>query len=113
MTEGYGDQAAGTVTRGKGQRGLQEALGAHEVGLEAWAEGIAPPSNAGSVQAGATQQGIVQAGAHGSVGRQGLDDGAAHHGEERGGGKTRVGKEPVTGGPVTKRRRKWLTDRSR
>jgi hypothetical protein len=59
MTKSDGDEAAGTVVEGEGEGGLQEALGTHEVGLKVRPEGIAPPSHAGGVQAGAAQQGII------------------------------------------------------
>ena len=104
MTEGHRDEAAGAVAGGQGERSLQEALGAHEVGLKVGAEGIAPPSHAGRVQAGAAQEGIIQEGAHRGLGRQSREHGATRHGEQGVGGKTVVGKEPVTGGPVTELR---------
>jgi hypothetical protein len=104
MAKGDRDEAAGTVIGGEGERSLQEALGAHEVGLKVRSEGIAPPSHAGGVQAGAAQEGIIEEGAHGGLGRQSGEHGATRHGEEGLGGKTVVGKEPVTGGPVTELR---------
>ena len=104
VTKGDGDEAAGTVVGGEGERSLQEALGAHEVGLKVRPERIAPPSHAGGVQAGAAQEGIIQEGAHRGLGRQSGEHGATCHGEEGLGGKTVVGKEPVTGGPVTELR---------
>src|SRR5208282_855915 len=104
MAEGDGEQAAGTVGGGQSERNLQKAWGAHEVGLKVRAEGIAAPTHAGGVEAGAAQEGIIQGGAHGGLGRQGLDHGAAHDGEQGRGGKAVVGKEPVTGGPVTELR---------
>ena len=47
---------------------------------------------------------FVEDGADGSLGRQFAHDGAADDGEDRREGKTVVGEEPVTGGPVTELR---------
>jgi hypothetical protein len=53
VAKGDGQYPAGAVGSREGERSLQEALGAHEIGLETWAERIAPPADSGSVQTGA------------------------------------------------------------
>jgi hypothetical protein len=83
---------------------LEKTLSAHEIGLEARAQRVAAPGDAGSAKAGATQERIIEDGAQGSVGRQGLDHGAADDGEDGLDGKTVVGEDAVTGGPVAELR---------
>ena len=46
MAEGDGQHPVGAVGSGEGERSLEEALGAHEIGLEARAQGIAAPQSA-------------------------------------------------------------------
>ena len=104
MAKGDGQQARGAVGSGESEGGLEEALGAHEIGLEMRAQGIAAPGDAGDAKAGAAQEGIIENGAHGSLGRQFGQHGAADDGEDGGDRKTVVGEEPVTGGPVTELR---------
>ena len=104
VAKGDGQYPAGAVGSREGERSLQEALGAHEIGLETWAERIAPPADSGSVQTGAAQERIIEDGADRSLSGQLGQHGAANHGEDGCNGKTVVGKEPVTGGPVTKLR---------
>jgi hypothetical protein len=104
MAEGDGHQALRTLRGGEGERSLEKTLGAHEIGLEAWAQRIAAPGDAGSAAASAAQERIIEDGAQGSVGRQGLDHGAADHGEDGLDGKTVVGEDAVAGGPVTELR---------
>ena len=70
MAEGDRQQETGAVGSGESERGLKKALGAHEVGLEMRAERIASPSHARSAEAGAAQEGIIEDGADGSLGRQ-------------------------------------------
>jgi hypothetical protein len=102
MAEGDGHQTAETVGSGESDRSLQKALSAHEVDLEMRAQRIAAPGDSGSAEAGTTQERIIQDSTDGSLGRQLGYHGAAHHGEDGFDGKTGVGEEPVTGGPVTK-----------
>ena len=102
VAKGDGNDAAVAVAGGKKQRSLEKPLGAHEIGLKVRAERVAAPSHAGGAQAGATHQRVIEHGADGSVGRQLAHHRASHHGKEMGEGQTRFGKEPVTGGPVTK-----------
>ena len=107
MAKGDGEDAAVAVTGGKNQRSLEKPLGAHEVGLKVRSERVAAPSHAGGAQAGAAYQRVIEHGADGSGGRQLAHHRAPHHGKEMGEGQTRLGKEPVTGGPVTKLPAKW------
>ena len=104
MAKGDGQQAGGAVGSGESERGLKKALGAHEIGLETRAQGIAAPGDAGGAEAGAAQERVIEDSADGSLGREFGEHGAADDGEEGFDGKTIVGKEPVTGGPVTKLR---------
>jgi hypothetical protein len=104
MAEGDGYQALRTIRSGECQGSLEKTLSAHEIGLEAWAERVAAPGDAGSAQAGATQERIIEDGAQGSVGRQGLDHGAADDGEDGLDGKTGVGEEAIAGSPVSELR---------
>jgi len=92
VAKGDGQYPAGAVGSREGERSLQEALGAHEIGLETWAQRIAPPADSGSVQAGAAQERIIEDGADRSLSGQFGQYGAANHGEdvfdgEDGGGK--------------------------
>src|ERR1039457_625182 len=104
MAEGDGQHPAGAVGTDQGKRSLEEALGAHEIGLEMRAERIATPGNAGSAEAGAAEERIIEDGADGSLGRKFGQHGAADDGEDGVDGKAVVGEEPVTGGPVTELR---------
>ena len=104
VAEGDGQHAAGAVGSREGERSLQKALSAHEVGLERRAERIASPGDSGSAQAGAAQKRIIKDGADRSLRRQLGQHGAANHGEEGFDGQAVLGEESVTGGPVTKLR---------
>jgi len=97
MAKGDGEQAARTTGGRESEGNLEKTLGAHEIGLKVRPQGIAAPSHAGSAQAGATQQRIIEDGAEGSAGGE-----FPHHREEILDVQTGAGKEPVTGGPVTK-----------
>src|ERR1035438_5982217 len=57
VAKGDGQYPAGAVGSREGERSLQEALGAHEIGLETWAERIAPPADSGSGRTGAARGG--------------------------------------------------------
>jgi len=102
MAKGDGEQAAGAAGGRESEGNLEKTLGAHEIGLKVRPQGIAAPSHAGSAQAGAAQQRIIEDSADGSAGGEGAHHGAPHHREEVLDAQTGVGKEPVTGGPVTK-----------
>lgn len=104
MAKSDGNHAAPALGKRESQRGLEETLGAHEIGLEARAEGIAAPGDAGGVQAGAAQQGVIQDRAHRGTGRELRNRGAAGDGEERLDGKAWAREEAVTGGPVVELR---------
>jgi len=78
MAEGDGQHPAGSVGSREGERSLQEALGAHQVGLETGAERIAAPGDSGSVEAGAAQERIIKDGADGSQRRQFGQHGATY-----------------------------------
>ena len=88
------------------QRGgdLQKALGADEVGLEGRPEGIATPSHAGDVAAGAAQQGVVEDGAKGSAGFERSGERAADDAEDLRDGQTILGEQAVGGSPIFKLR---------
>jgi hypothetical protein len=81
---------------------LEEGLGAHKVGLEARPEWIAPPANAGRVEAGAAQQRIVENGAKWCAWGKLVGDGAADDGEDLGHGNTVLREEAVSGAPILK-----------
>jgi hypothetical protein len=88
MAEGDRHQTLRAIWSGEGEGSLEKTLGAHEIGLEARAQRIAAPGDAGSAKAGATQKRIIEDGAHGSVGREFGHHGAADHGEDGLDGKT-------------------------
>ena len=108
VAKGDGDDAAVAFGRGQHQRSLEKALGAHEIGLKVRSERVAAPGDAGGAEAGAAHERIIEARRRRERRAAVRSPGAPHHGEDRVEGKTRLGKEPVTGGPVTKlRSRKW------
>jgi hypothetical protein len=103
MAKGDGDDAAVAIGRGKDQGSLEETLGAYEIGLKARTQRVAAPSHARGAQAGAAHQRVIEHGADGSAGGEFAHHRAPYRGEEMGEGQARFGKEPITGGPVTKR----------
>ena len=100
MNEGDGSEAEVAFFAGHGGGDLQETLPAHEVGLKARTEGIAPPGHAGDMEAGAAQQRIVENGAKRGSGGELCGDGATNDGKEFGHGKTIFREEPISGAPV-------------
>ena len=78
MQEGNRGKPEAALIAGHGGRYLEETLPAHEVGLKARTERIAPPGNAGDVQAGAAQQRIVENGAKRRANWQLIGHGMAH-----------------------------------
>jgi len=81
-------------------RQLQDALGAHEVGLKGWAERIAAPSDAGDAHAGFAEKGIIEGHAEGSVSGKLLEYRAADYREDRERGQAMAGEESIDGRPV-------------
>jgi hypothetical protein len=67
MEKGDGSQTMNTIASRHSCRNLQETLGPNEVGLEAWAKRIATPGNAGSSDAVAAHERIVQEGSERSA----------------------------------------------
>ena len=100
MQEGYGGQPECALRSGHGGGDLEEALSAYKVGLETRPERIAPPGNAGRVQAGAAQQRIVEDGAKGRAGGQLAGDAAPDDGEDLGHGDAILGEEAIGRRPI-------------
>jgi hypothetical protein len=97
-----GDGAGGTrcVAGRKGGRELQDSLGAHEVGLEFRAEGIATPGDARDFGAGLGQQRVIHGHAQGPIRRQLSEQVATDDGESGGGVEALLGEQAVGGRPV-------------
>lgn len=70
MKEGDGSEPIAAIVAGHGSGKLEETLGTNEVGLEAWTERIATPGDAGGMETGAAEQGVVEKDAERSAGRQ-------------------------------------------
>ncbi len=100
MAKGDGDEAGGAVGGRQDQGGLEKTLGTHQIGLEARTERVTAPSDARGAEAGAAQERIIEDGAQRGVGRQLGEQRAADDGEDGLDGKTVLGEEAVTGGPV-------------
>ena len=104
MKECNRSQAKGALLTGHGGRDLEEALAAHEVGLKARAERIAPPGNPGSMQAGTTQECVVHNGAKGRAGGQLSGNGVTDYREQVLHREPILGEEAVSGAPILKLR---------
>lgn len=102
MEERDGDQAEGAIFAGHRGRDLEEALGANEVGLEAWTEWIATPGDTGNVETSATEEGVIDDGAKRGTGRQLFDDRTADDGKDVGNGNALLGEESVGSAPIQK-----------
>jgi hypothetical protein len=100
MKEGNGSQTEYAVFAGHSAGDMEEALSAHEVGLEARPERVAPPADSWRVEAGAAQQRIVENSAEGRAQGQLVGDAAADDGEDLGHGDAVLGEEAVSSAPV-------------
>jgi hypothetical protein len=104
MDEGDGGEAEVAFFSGHGGGDLQETLTAHEVGLKARTKGVAPPGDAGDMEAGSAQQRIVENGAKRGSGGELSGNSAAHDGKDVGHRKAIFREEPIGGSPVVELR---------
>ena len=100
VQESDGDHAV--MARGEGQISgeLQDALGAHEIGLKVRAQGIAAPGDTGNANAGFAEQGVVDGDRDRRGSRESLDYGAANHGKEGLRGEAVAREEAIVSRPI-------------
>jgi hypothetical protein len=102
VQEGDGRHAANALLCGQGGGELQKALSANEVGLESGTERVATPGDSRGFVTGAAQQGVVNDHPKRRTGRQLSGDRAANDGKDLRHGKTVLGEEAVSCGPILK-----------